>query len=290
MTHFYFWTFKEEAGGATVTIRLEWPEDISVDKIKIIPKKEPEPTTGVITASGIDRACQLGITQKGVWVHPLAAATVGQPNTFVVDDNGIPYEVHLTKEGFFPIVRPGAYETSLIYAGNTVHFGTPYFYTITVPNGISEVKITSNGTIVDGVGAGQKIDLLCDFLGTIQNAMLTFKYADKMHEIKFLLDGTDPFHVFGAIAYAEAVHVTGNQSTLTITITEFTYDPEHIITRVIPIENNAIGTYSVGPCPICGKTYLVYVDVKGTDQIRECRIVQYDPVEDDDIDDDDDIK
>jgi hypothetical protein len=232
-----------------------------------------------ITATGIEFACDLGVTQQNVWVHALSPATPGVPNAFMVADNGIPYEVHLAKTGFYPIVRPGANENSLINAGNTIHFGR-YFYTITVPQGVSGVKITSNGTIVDGVGAGQKIDLLCDFLGTIQDAILTFTYAGKTHEIKFLLDGTDPFRVFGAIAYAKAEHITGNRSKLTITITEFLFDPVHVITKEIEIDNNAIATYSVGPCPICGKTYQVYVDVKGTDQVRECMIVQSSPVED----------
>jgi hypothetical protein len=274
MTHFYLWTFVEQAGDvAEVTLRLDWPVELG-SKVVVIPTDPSGPEIKPITAIGIGSPCQLGVKQDGVWVHPLAPANVGADNTFLVEDNGKTYEVWLTKPGFFDIERPG------VYAGNTVHFGDRYFYTITVPNGVSEVKITSNGQIVNGIGAGQKIDLLCDFLGTIRDAMLTFTYAGKTHEIKFLLDGTDPFHVFGAIAYAKAEHVTGNQSKLTITITEFLFDPVHIITKEIFIENNAIATYAVGPCPICGKTYQVYVDVKGTDQVRECIIVQSSPVED----------
>jgi M6 family metalloprotease-like protein len=232
-----------------------------------------------ITPTGIGDACNLGLTHGGIpkWVYPLAPVSANGQVSFLVFNNGKPYEVQLTKAGFFDIERPDA------FAGQSIQFGQNYFYQITVPTGISKVKITSNGTIVDNVGEGTKINLLCDFLGTIREAQLTFEYNNVTYNVTFLLDGSDPFEIYGAIAFAKAEHITGNQSKLTITVTEYLYNPAHIITREITIENNAVNTYQVGPCPICGKTYTVYVDVKGTDQIRECRIVQHVPAPDDDI-------
>jgi len=61
--------------------------------------------------------------------------------------------------------------------------------------------------------------------------------------------------------------LTGNRNDLTITVTEY-YSNGAIETLVktFSINNNAAGTYQVGP-------YKVYVDTKGNDQIRACYMV-----------------
>jgi len=60
---------------------------------------------------------------------------------------------------------------------------------------------------------------------------------------------------------------TGNKNGLTITVTEVWSDGAlKPVTVTLMIDNNAAGTYSVGP-------YRVYVDTKGNTQIREIRVV-----------------
>jgi hypothetical protein len=86
-----------------------------------------------------------------------------------------------------------------------------------------------------------------------------------------------------AIPYASVKQLTGNTNELTIIVTEFFADgTKHEVPAIITIDNNASGTYTVGPCPQCQRSYRVYVDTKGNDQIRECRIVQYVPEKEDD--------
>jgi hypothetical protein len=121
----------------------------------------------------------------------------------------------------------------------------------------------------------------------MRTAELNFKYGGITHKVEFLLDGTDPFEIIKsgviAVPFAKVEQFQGNTNRLTITVTEFFPDgTKHEITATITINNNEKGTYQVGPCPGCQRTYSVYVDTKGNDQIRECRIVQYSPVEDDD--------
>jgi hypothetical protein len=66
---------------------------------------------------------------------------------------------------------------------------------------------------------------------------------------------------------AYVTKINGNQNELTITVTELYYDAStKPITKTFTINNNAAGTYAVGP-------YQVYVDTKGNTQIRECYIV-----------------
>jgi len=61
--------------------------------------------------------------------------------------------------------------------------------------------------------------------------------------------------------------IPGNMNELTIKVTEHYSDGSiEVVELSIMIRNNAAGTYSVG-------VYQVYVDTKGNDQIRECRIV-----------------
>jgi len=61
--------------------------------------------------------------------------------------------------------------------------------------------------------------------------------------------------------------IPGNMNELTIKVTELYSDGStEVVTLVVMIKNNAADTYKVGP-------YKVYVDTKGNDQIRDCRIV-----------------
>ena len=62
--------------------------------------------------------------------------------------------------------------------------------------------------------------------------------------------------------------LSGNKNNLTVTVNETLSDGStNQIKVTLSIDNNAAGTYAVGD-------YKVYVDTKGNDQIRECRIVE----------------
>jgi hypothetical protein len=70
---------------------------------------------------------------------------------------------------------------------------------------------------------------------------------------------------------ASVEKLNGNKNALTVVVTEtwtnyadITFDI--VFKETISIDNNAIGTYAVGP-------YKVYVDTKGNTQIRACYIV-----------------
>ena len=67
---------------------------------------------------------------------------------------------------------------------------------------------------------------------------------------------------------ASVKKLNGNKNELTIVIAEkFSNGVIDKITETFSIDNNAAGTYKVGP-------YKVYVDTKGNTQIRECYIVK----------------
>ena len=71
-----------------------------------------------------------------------------------------------------------------------------------------------------------------------------------------------------ATASAYVTKLNGSQNDLTITVTEkYSNGSTNLIKTTVRINNNAAGTYTVGG-------YKVYVDTKGNDQIRECRIVE----------------
>ena len=71
-----------------------------------------------------------------------------------------------------------------------------------------------------------------------------------------------------AVPTAFVDKISGNKNDLTVTVTETYYDGVVItFTKTFSIDNNAAGTYVVGP-------YKVYVDTKGNTQIRACYIVE----------------
>ena len=72
----------------------------------------------------------------------------------------------------------------------------------------------------------------------------------------------------GATPSASVKALNGNKNELTITVTEIYSDGSiNKITSTVSINNNAAGSYQVG-------SYIVYVDTKGIDQIRQCYIVE----------------
>jgi poly(3-hydroxybutyrate) depolymerase len=80
-------------------------------------------------------------------------------------------------------------------------------------------------------------------------------------------DGTISVQPISVTPSAFVTRLNGNQNDLTITVTvEYKDGPPVVFTETFRIRNNAEGTYEVGP-------YSVFVDTKGNDQIRACRIV-----------------
>lgn len=80
----------------------------------------------------------------------------------------------------------------------------------------------------------------------------------------------DSYTINKTIVATPSAHVTqlnGNKNDLTITITQKLADGSiRPLTETLSINNNAVGTYTVG-------SYRVYVNTKGNTQIRDCRIV-----------------
>ena len=71
----------------------------------------------------------------------------------------------------------------------------------------------------------------------------------------------------GATPAASVTKLNGNRNNLTITVTELYADgSKHIVAATYSIANNAAGTYEIGG-------YSVYVDTKGNDKIKACRII-----------------
>ncbi|MCL1848654.1 MAG: CehA/McbA family metallohydrolase [Clostridiales bacterium] len=76
-----------------------------------------------------------------------------------------------------------------------------------------------------------------------------------------------PVTLVGVTASAYVTKLSGNKNDLTIEVIEMYSDGTlATITETFSINNNASGTYSLD-------SHRVYVDTKGNDQIRECRIV-----------------
>jgi len=74
------------------------------------------------------------------------------------------------------------------------------------------------------------------------------------------------FALVGAVPSASVKKLNGNKNELTVAVTETYSDGStNKITKTFSINNNSAGSYHVG-------SYVVYVDTKGNDQIRQCYI------------------
>ena len=77
-----------------------------------------------------------------------------------------------------------------------------------------------------------------------------------------------PYDLIDATPSAVVEKLNGNKNNLTVTVIEDYDDGEiRVYEKTFSIDNNAAGTYQVGP-------YKVYVDTKGNTQIRACYIVK----------------
>ncbi|MDR6553182.1 InlB B-repeat-containing protein [Paenibacillus qinlingensis] len=134
-----------------------------------------------ITVNGIHGESKLSIVQSD-WVYQTLAYHNGDTATFNVFANQGVYELQLINSGFHKIILGG------VSAGSTVDISS-YFYTVTVPQGVSTVRLQSNNWIINPAQAGSVIPLL----KTNQLAKMSYVYNGQTTNVEFLLDGTDPF-------------------------------------------------------------------------------------------------
>ena len=107
---------------------------------------------------------------------------------------------------------------------------------------------------VDGIYAGNTMEDSFD-VSTIDGSILV---VPQQMEVALV----------SVVPMASVKKLNGNKNDLTITVTEtFSDGSNNKITATISINNNAAGSYQVG-------RYVVYVDTKGNDQIRQCYIVK----------------
>ena len=140
---------------------------------------------------GMNADCNIGVIQNN-WVYPSTPVPGGKQQLYWVFDNGKNYTAQLSKAGFYSITSNAAERT--VYEGNEelwISFGGP-FYEVTVPAGITNVRMQSNNWIVNPANEGDKITLLADY-GNIRNAKMSFVFEGKTYNVDFKLDGTNPF-------------------------------------------------------------------------------------------------
>jgi len=188
-------------------------------------------------------------------------------------------DAHNTFEGWFEdgqLVSSDADYTFVVTADRTLtaKFEVVPQYTIEVfANGNGNGAVSGGGLywLDDEVTVVATVNPDSTFEGWFENGALvsaaaeyTFKAtADRTLTARFALIPV----VIKATPSAYVTQYPGNKNDLTITVTEL-YNTGAIITytETFVINNNAAGTYKVGP-------YRVYVDTKGNTQIRECYIV-----------------
>ena len=161
---------------------------------------------GTITIEGIGFDCKLSIVGSD-WVYQNIACDAGE-KTFNVFATGV-YELRIAKDGFSTISLKGlTFDATLDIS--------EYFYSTIVPEGVSNVRIQSNGNWIDNsgskpLGAGTTINLL----KTNGAGKMYLTYKGKTSNVDFVLDGSDPFNV--VVESGEVVAPTCSLEGYTIT-------------------------------------------------------------------------
>jgi gamma-glutamyl-gamma-aminobutyrate hydrolase PuuD len=143
-------------------------------------------------------------------------------------------------------------------------------------NGVTIVAYSSDG-IVEAIEHQNSLFALCvqwhperDALGNTSGVRNGYVNPDSCNPLLGALVKYAGVHADDPYAEAEAFvkKLNGNKNELTVTVLEYysSGDLKKEYERVFSIDNNAAGTYEVGP-------YKVYVDTKGNTQIRECYII-----------------
>ena len=149
-------------------------------------------------------------------------------------------------------------------------------YTLLWANGASATNFNHSGDVVTllfeilSETAGSPVTISYDAVNgdvlDIDLKPVNFEMNDGF--VSTLPVKNDPIKLVNAVPTASVKKQNGNKNDLTITVTETYSDGStNKITETFSINNNAAGSYQVG-------TYIVYVDTKGNDQIRQCYIVK----------------
>ncbi|MCL2391121.1 MAG: hypothetical protein FWC66_00765, partial [Oscillospiraceae bacterium] len=135
----------------------------------------------------------LGVVGGGFgsnWVDNGVIACEVDGNAFTVFNNRA-YEVRLSRTGFFPLSRMTSegYDDGYEYLYVDL---SAYFDYITVPQGVSNVRMQSNGWIVNAAQESDVIWLLIDY-PNFRDAVVTFDYCCLVqHRVEFSLNGDNP--------------------------------------------------------------------------------------------------
>ena len=136
---------------------------------------------------GVNAPATLNVVQNG-FVYSNCEVAGGVQTLFNVFDNGSPYTVMVSRDGFYHI--EGTSNRTMLDGVEELHayFGGP-FYNISVPAGIDNVQMWSYGWITQGAAAGDTITLLKNG----QTAYMYFDFDGTTQYVEFPLDGTNPF-------------------------------------------------------------------------------------------------
>ena len=160
--------------------------------------------------------------------------------------------------------------------GNSYHhseYDSPEI-TLLWENGASRTNFTYSGEV-----ATLRFEILTETAGTpvaVNYDWAKYDVLDtELQPVYFEVNGgfvstpeSNEAVLIGAKASAWVKKLNGNKNELTIAVTETYSDGSaETITETFSINNNAAGSYRVG-------SYVVYVDTKGNDQIRQCYIVE----------------
>ncbi|MCL2366381.1 MAG: hypothetical protein FWC75_04955, partial [Oscillospiraceae bacterium] len=125
------------------------------------------------------------------WVDNGVAAYVYPDYTVFTVFNNRTYDVVLNRAGFFPLSRTSSEGYDDGYAYLYVDLSA-YMAYITVPAGVSNVRMQSNGWIINPAQAGDVIWLLVDY-PNYRAATVRFDFCCLVqHEVPFVLNGDNP--------------------------------------------------------------------------------------------------
>ena len=156
-----------------------------IDGVQALPNRYFDIPTGTITVTGLLTNCTLGLVGSD-WVYQNVNFGAGDTAVLHVF-GGRTYELRVDKQGFHRVTR------SNLEVGTNLDL-SDCFYSVTVPEGFSTVRMQSNGNwIVNPANAGDSIWLIKDEANIRTAKMSNLFYAGQSYSFDFLLDGSDPF-------------------------------------------------------------------------------------------------
>jgi len=142
---------------------------------------------GTITVTGIESSAFLSIVGQN-WAYQTVPFEAGATATFNVFDNRS-YELRISKTGFAPIGE------ITVNAGEVIDI-SDYFYTVEVPDGVTHVRMSSDGGWIVNwqAPALPVVDGTVDLLKTGRSATVHFIFDGvEYNNNEFILDGSNPW-------------------------------------------------------------------------------------------------